>query len=76
MCFGRTYYLNENGSNWLICTPRTRFLKKRCIIGVQQGQYFDYDPEILVGKKHEYHIKDVEIFEVVFEKENDEDKKH
>ena len=76
LCFGRTYYLNENGSNWLICTPRTRFLKKRCIIGVQQGQYFDYDPEILVGKKHEYHIKDVEIFEVVFEKENDEDKKH
>ena len=69
LSFGRTYYLNSNGSNWLIFTPKRNFLKKRCILGNQQGDYYDYDPEILVGKKFEYHIKDVEIFEVAIEKE-------
>ena len=73
LSFGRTYYLNANSSNWLIYTPKSNFLKKRCIIGNQQGDYYDYDPELLVGKKKEYHIKDVEIFEVVFEKDDEEE---
>ena len=67
LSFGRTYYLNANGSNWLIFTPKKKFLKKRCILGNQQSQYFGYDPEVLVGKKFEYHIKDIEIFEVAIE---------
>ena len=71
LSFGRTYYLNENGTNWLIYTPSSKFLKKRCIIGNQKGNYIDYDPEILIGNKSEYHLKDVEIFEVVFEKDED-----
>ena len=67
LCFGRTYYLNKNGSNWLIYTPRSNFLKKKCSIGNQKGEYQFFDPEVLVGKKNEYHIKDVEIFHVVIE---------
>ena len=69
LSFGRTFYLNANGTNWLIYTPRSNFLKKRCIIGNQQGEYIDFEKEILIGNNNEYHIKDVEIFEVVFERE-------
>ena len=70
LSFGRTYYLNANGSNWLIYTPKSHFLKKRCIIGNQQGEYLDFEPSLLVGKKNEYHLKDVEIFDVVYEKDD------
>ena len=79
LCFGRTFYLNRNGSNWLIYTPKSNFLKKRCFIGNQKGEYIKFDPEILIGNKNDYHIKDIEIFHVVFEKdennEKDNDKK-
>ena len=74
LSFGRTFYLNENGTNWLIYTPKSNFLKKRCIIGNQQGEYYDYEPKILIGNSNEYHIKDVEIFEVVFEREKEKEK--
>ena len=67
LSFGRTYFLNNNGTNWLIQTPRSNFLKKKCIIGNQKNDYMFFDPEILTGSKNEYHIKDVEIFNVVFE---------
>ena len=48
LSFGRTFYLNANGTNWLIYTPRSNFLKKRCIIGNQQGEYIDFEKEILI----------------------------
>ena len=73
LSFGRTFYLNTNGSNWLINTPRSNFLKKRCTIGNQKGEYNDFDPELLVGNKNDYHIKDVEIFHVAFEKDEEDD---
>ena len=69
LCFGKTFYLNSNGSNWLINTPKRNFLKKKCIIGNQKSDYMFFNPEILVGNKNEYHIKDVEIFHIVFEKD-------
>ena len=71
LCFGKTYYLNANGSNWLISTPQSNFLKKKCIIGEQSGDYMYFEPEIIVGSKYEYHIKDVEIFHVVLEKDRE-----
>ena len=74
LSFGRTFYLNTNGSNWLICTPRSNFLKKKCILGTQKGDYPFFDPEILVGNRNEYHIKDVEIFHVVFEMDKEDNK--
>ena len=71
LCFGRTFYLNKNGTNWVINTPRNAFLKKRCIIGDKGGDYIDLDTEFLVGIKDEYHLKDVEVFEVCLEKDED-----
>ena len=71
LCFGKTFYLNSNGSNWLINTPRSKFLKKRCIIGNQSSDYMYFNPEIIVGNKKEYHIKDVEIFHVAIEKDRE-----
>lgn len=73
LCFGRTYYLNDNGTNYLIATPKSKFLKKKCIIGTQKGSYYDYDPEILVGSRLDYYIKDVEIFHVALEKDDEEE---
>ena len=74
LSFGRTFYLNENGSNWLIFTPRSNFLKKKCIIGNQKGDYLFFDPEVLIGSRKYYHIKDVEIFHVVFEMDRENNK--
>ena len=70
LCFGRTYFLNENNTNWLIYTPKSHFLKKRCIIGIQQGEYLDFEPKLIVGNENAYHLKDVEIFDVVYEKDD------
>ena len=73
LSFGRTFYLNKNGSNWLIYTPRSNFLKKKCSIGNQKSYYKFFDAEVLVGNRNNYHIKDVEIFHVVFEKDREDD---
>ena len=73
LSFGRTFYLNKNGSNWLIYTPRSNFLKKKCSIGNQKSDYKFFDAELLVGNRNNYHIKDVEIFHVVFEKDREDD---
>ena len=71
LSFGKTFYLNDNGTNWIISTPRHNFLKKKCIIGDKGGNYVDLDTELLVGTRPDYHIKDVEIFEVSLEKDYD-----
>lgn len=71
LCFGRTFYLNTNGTNWVINTPREHFLKKKCTIGDKGSDYKNLDTELLVGVREDYHIKDVEIFEVSIEKDDD-----
>ena len=68
LCFGSTYYCNKNGSNWLIYTPSNNFLKRRVRIGNRISMYKYFNPELLIGNKVDYHLKDVEIFNVVFEK--------
>ena len=73
LCFGRTFYLNTNASNWIINTPRNNFLKKKCTIGDKGGSYVNLDTEILVGVNEDYHIKDIEIFEVAIERDEDKD---
>ena len=67
LCFGRTFYLNKNGTNWMIFTPQNKFLGEKCIIGKGEGLFTNIDIEELVGD-YEYHIKDVEIFNVSIEK--------
>jgi len=73
LSFGRTYYLNSNGTNWLIYTPKSNFLKQRCKMGKEHSDYIDFDSEVLIGNKDDYHIKDVEIFHVVFERDDEEE---
>ena len=67
LCFGRTYYLNKNGTNWIIYTPPNKFLKQKCIIGNGIGLFRNINIEKLVGDT-QYHIKEVEIFNVAIER--------
>jgi hypothetical protein len=67
LCFGRTYYLNKNGTHWMIFTPQNHFLDKKCIIGTGEGLFKNVNIEKLVGG-YEYHLKEVEIFSVAIER--------
>ena len=67
LCFGRTFLKNKNGSNWVIYTPPNNFLKQKCIMGYGESLFKHFNIEELVGNE-EYHIKEVEIFNVVIEK--------
>jgi len=67
LCFGRTFYLNKNGTHWMICTPQNHFLEKKCIIGTGEGLFNNVNIEKLVGG-YEYHLKEVEIFSVSIER--------
>ena len=67
LCFGRTFLKNKNGSNWIINTPQNNFLNKKCIMGNGEILFNDFNSEELVGDE-EYHLKEVEIFNVVIEK--------
>ena len=67
LCFGRTFYLNKNGTHWMIFTPQNHFLDKKCIIGTGEGLFKNVNIEKLVGG-YEYHLKEVEIFSVAIER--------
>ena len=67
LCFGRTFYLNKNGTHWMIFTPQNHFLDKKCIIGTGEGLFKNVDIKKLVGG-YEYHLKEVEIFSVAIER--------
>ena len=67
LCFGRTILTNKNGSNWIINTPQNNFLNKKCIMGNGEILFDNFSVEELVGDE-EYHLKEVEIFNVVIEK--------
>lgn len=67
LCFGRTFYLNKNGTHWMIFTPQNQFLDKKCIIGTGEGLFNNVNIEKLVGG-YEYHLKEVEIFSVAIER--------
>ena len=67
LCFGRTFYLNKNGTHWMIFTPQNHFLEKKCIIGTGEGLFKNVNIEKLVGG-YEYHLKEVEIFSVAIER--------
>ena len=69
LCFIRNQENNRNGSGWAIFTPPKQFLGKECILGEIRG-FFDVDYlEKIIGEKYEYHLKEVEIFEVAIEEE-------
>ena len=81
LCFGRTFYFNNNGSNWLIFTQRNGFLGTKCMIGDKESSFGNINTNEIVGSKKEYILKDVEIFKVVIysgneNEEEEEDNKY
>ena len=73
LCFGRSFLLNDNGSNWFIFTPRNSFLGSKCMIGDKESNFGIIDTSQIVGYKKDYILKEVEIFEVIFFQDDDED---
>ena len=72
LCFGRTYYYNTNESNWLIFTPKNNFLGENLKFGNQESSYSNVKYNDIVGSVDMYKLKDVEIFEVIIDKDEDE----
>ena len=73
LCFGRSFYYNDNGSNWLINTPKNDFLKIKCIIGDKESSFGNINTNEIVGINKEYFLQDVEIFKVIIYPEGDDD---
>ena len=73
LCFGRSFYFNDNGSNWLIYTPRNEFLYQKCMIGDKESSFGKIDTNEIVGIIKDYHLKEVEIFKVVIYTDDDDD---
>lgn len=73
LCFGRSFLLNDNGSNWFIFTPRNAFLGSKCMIGDKENNFEKIDTSEIVGNKKDYILKEVEIFEVVFYSDDEDD---
>ena len=67
LCFGFCSKINNNETNWLIYTSRNYFLGKKYLFGDKNDVYLNLDYKKIVGNNPSYHIKDVEIFDVVVE---------
>ena len=78
LCFGRSFYFNNNESNWFIYIPRNEFLGVKCTLGDKENSFGNIDANEIVGYKKDYILKEVEIFRVVVysgdEDEETEDK--
>lgn len=72
LCFGRTYYYNSNESNWMIYIPRNDFLGVDCKFGDKESTFGEIKPNDIVGFNDTYHLKDVEIFQVMLEKDDND----
>ena len=67
LCFGRTYYYNNNESNWQIYIPNNNFLDVDLKFGDKESSYQNVTYSDIVGNSYGYHLKDVEIFQVMLE---------
>ena len=70
LSFGRSFYFNDNGSNWFIYTPRNNFLDAKCMIGNKESTFGNINTNEIVGTKKVYKIKEVEIFKVIIDSED------
>ena len=68
LCFGLCSRINNNQTNYLIYTSRNNFIGRRYLFGDKNDVYLNLDYKKIVGNNPSYQIKDVEIFEVVFNK--------
>ena len=64
--FGYCNSINNNKTKWLVNTPKNNFIGKKCLFGDKNDVYLYLDTKKIVGNNLSYHIKDVEIFEVIF----------
>ena len=71
LCFIKNKQKNKNGSGWAIFTPPKEFLGKLCILGDVTYVFDIEDNDEIIGDKNEYHLKEVEIFEVAIEEGDD-----
>ena len=67
LCFGFCSRINNNETNWLIYTSRNYFIGKKYLFGDKNDVYLNLDYKKIVGNNPSYHIKDVEIFDVMVE---------
>ena len=65
LCFGYCSSINNNKTKWLVNTPKNNFIGKKCLFGDKNDVYLYLDTKKIVGNNLSYHIKDVEIFEVI-----------
>ena len=65
LCFGRSFYFNNNESNWFIYTPRNYFLGTKCMLGDKESSFGNIKANDIAGYKKDYILKEVEIFKVV-----------
>ena len=74
LCFGKSFYYNENESNWFISTPKNDFLNIECKLGDKENSFGLIDNSKIIGNQKEYLLKEVEIFKVnVYSNDNDEE---
>ena len=71
LCFIKNKQKNKNGSSWAIFTPPKEFLGKSYILGDVTYVFDIEDNDEIIGDKNEYHLKEVEIFEVAIEEGDD-----
>ena len=70
LCFGCLDDICTNGTKWMIYTPQNNFLQKKCKMGSGEDLFNEIDIEQIVGP-NEYTIKEVEIFSIEFENDDD-----
>ena len=73
LCFGRTYKYNNNESNWIIYVPRNEFLGVDLKFGDKESEFGDIKYSEIIGYIDTYHLKDVEIFQVMIDKDGNDD---
>jgi len=71
LCFIKNKQKNKNGTGWAIFTPPKEFLRNSCILGDVTYVFDIEDNDEIIGDKNEYHLKEVEIFEVAIEEGDD-----
>ena len=76
LCFGRSFYYNDNETNWLIYTPKNNFLNLQLLIGDKVSNFGMIDTHKIIGINRDYHLKDVEIFKVKVYPNDDEENKN
>ena len=65
LCFGFCSFVNNNKTRWLVHTSRNNFIGKKYLFGDKNDVYLNLNTKKIIGNNLSYHIKDVEVFEVI-----------